>query len=327
MPSLSDDVLESRDPLLDPNEPAHVRLVQEALAAKMAGKPSKGVGHTLALLLISLFLFWTLESASTGQTEAWLAALVLVLAVHEAGHFIAMRAFGFTDLKVFFIPFLGAAASGRKTDATPAQRALVSLMGPLPGIVLAFVASFTAPFDSRFVADLVVLALAINAFNLLPVLPLDGGHYFHWTLFARWPSARRFIRLLNALALVGLGWALSSQILLWFGLFMLLGAVAFVFDGTATELRRHLEPGEDLSLTVPDRVVPFAMEIANRRRFARTTKPVELTTYASAIALMWGQVYRVAPISKRQTIALLAAYLGTMALVPAAAVMLALAAS
>lgn len=149
--------------LLDPNDTADVQIVREALAAKVAGEPNKGLGHTLALLLISLFLFWTLEGATTDGTATWIGALVLVLAVHEAGHFIAMKVFGYTDLKVFFIPLVGAAASGRKIDATPTQRALVSLMGPLPGIVLAFAASFLAPYDSQLVAEVVVLALAINA--------------------------------------------------------------------------------------------------------------------------------------------------------------------
>lgn len=309
---------ESASHLLDPNDTADVQIVREALAAKVAGEPSKGLGHTLALLLISLFLFWTLEGATTDGTATWIGALVLVLAVHEAGHFVAMKVFGYTDLKVFFIPLVGAAASGRKIDATPTQRALVSLMGPLPGIVLAFVASFLAPYDSQFVAEVVVLALAINAFNLLPILPLDGGHYLHWTLFARWPSARRYIRLLNALALVGVGWLLDAWILLGFGSFLLLGTVSLFFDGSAAELRGHLEEGEDLSPTVPDRVVPLAMAIANRRRFASSSRPVEPTTYASTILLQWAQIHRVAPIPTRRTIALLAAYVGVIGLVPAA---------
>jgi hypothetical protein len=208
--------------------------------------------------------------------------------------------------------------AARKIDATPTQRALVSLMGPLPGIVLAFVASFLAPYDSRFLAEVVVLALAINAFNLLPILPLDGGHYLHWTLFARWPSARRLIRLLNALALVGVGWVLDAWILLGFGSFLLFGAVASFFDGSAAELRGHLEEGEELSPTVPDRVVPFAMEIANRRRFASSIRPVEPTAYARTILLQWAQIHRVAPIPTRRTIALLVAYVGVIGLVPAA---------
>ena len=306
--------------LLDPNDEADVRIVREALAAKVAGTPSKGLGHALALLLISLFLFWTLEGATTDGTGTWIAALVVVLAIHEAGHFIAMRAFGYTDLKVFFIPFFGAAASGRKLDATPTQQALVSLMGPLPGIVLALVASFWAPYDSRFLAEVVVLALAINAFNLLPILPLDGGHYLHWTLFARWPAARRLIRLLNALALVGVGWFLEAWILLGFGVFLLFGALGLLMDHSAAELRSHLDDGEELSPTVPDRLVPFAMAIVNRR--PRTIRTVQVTTYVTAILLMWSQIYRAAPIPARRTIALLAVYVGVIALVPAAVLLL-----
>ncbi|MCX4239404.1 site-2 protease family protein [Paraliomyxa miuraensis] len=313
---------DDRGNLLDPDDPADVQLVREALASSVTGKPSKGLGHTLVLLLVSLFLFWTSESASTGGTGSWIAALVLVLVVHEGGHFIAMKAFGFTDLKVFFIPFIGAAASGRKIDATPTQRALVSLMGPLPGIVLAFGASFLAPFDSQFLADVVVLALVVNAFNLLPLLPLDGGAFLHWTLFARWPSVRWVIRLINAVALIGVGRWLDSWILLGFGALLLFGAFTLLFDGTTAELPEHVHPGEELSITVPDRLVPIAMAIANRRRFAKVTHTIEPKTYAITIAAAWGQIHRVAPIPVHRTLALLVAYVGAIALVPAALVRL-----
>lgn len=311
--------------LLDPQDPDDVAAVQEALSARAAGKSDKGLGHTMALLAISVFLFWTLQSASTGQTAGWIAALVLVLAVHEGGHFLAMRAFGFTDLKVFFIPFFGAAASGRKADATATQQAVVSLMGPLPGIVFALVAAFFAPFDSEFFANVVVLALFINAFNLLPVQPLDGGRFLHWTLFVRWPSTRPIVRFLNGAVLAALGWYLDAWILLGLGAIIVLGSLtARIFNDGAAELQAKLEADEERSTVVPDRLVPLAMDVANRRFYSKLTRPALPKTYANTITSLWGAVHRPASLSMGRTVALLAAYGGSVILVFGALVVLGL---
>ena len=43
-----------------------------------------------------------------GLSVEMLAILVGVLFVHELGHWVAMRVFGYRNLKMFFIPFFGA---------------------------------------------------------------------------------------------------------------------------------------------------------------------------------------------------------------------------
>ena len=50
-----------------------------------------------------------------------------------------MRAFGYRELGVVVLPFLGAVAFGRKDDAGPWQKLVVLLAGPLPGLILAVV--------------------------------------------------------------------------------------------------------------------------------------------------------------------------------------------
>jgi hypothetical protein len=62
--------------------------------------------------------------------------VIAVLLVHESGHYVVMRAFGYRDLRMFFIPFVGAAVSGWSGKAHGYQRTLVALAGPVPGILL-----------------------------------------------------------------------------------------------------------------------------------------------------------------------------------------------
>lgn len=107
----------------------------------------------LTLLIVSLLLFIGAQ-ASFGAMADFIAALVIVLVVHELGHYAAMRAFGYRDTKMFFIPFLGAAVSGRHDDASGTQRAVVALAGPLPGIVLGMLAVWLLGPLSPFMATL-----------------------------------------------------------------------------------------------------------------------------------------------------------------------------
>ena len=111
-------------------------------------------------------------------------SVVLVLLVHEGGHYAAMKYFGYEGVKMFFMPFMGAFVSGEKEKTTQAQQIIVILAGPLPGIAIGLALDLVAhslnyPSLER-IADLFVY---INAFNLLPIIPLDGGRLIE-TMFA-----------------------------------------------------------------------------------------------------------------------------------------------
>ena len=59
----------------------------------------------LRLLLVTIAAF-VLTLGHT-FTPTRVAILVSVILVHELGHYVAMRAYGYRDVKIFFIPFLG----------------------------------------------------------------------------------------------------------------------------------------------------------------------------------------------------------------------------
>src|ERR1700759_4641270 len=103
---------------------------QSALA-HLRREKSRALGALL--LIISLGAFLLVQQRESG-TLVNLAALTGVLFFHEAGHFVGMRVFGWRDLKMFFIPFLGAAVSGRRNGAESWKEGLVLLLGPLPGL-------------------------------------------------------------------------------------------------------------------------------------------------------------------------------------------------
>lgn len=120
------------------------------------------------------------------------AALFMVVLVHELGHLIAMKLFHLKTQGIFFIPFLGAGTASKEPFPSPEVEAVVALAGPVLGLSWNIGEHF---LDSSFALKLgsygvsialafslvlflewaVVINLALNLLNLLPVLPLDGG--------------------------------------------------------------------------------------------------------------------------------------------------------
>jgi Zn-dependent protease len=115
-------------------------------------------------------------------TLSWLIGWQRALAfagmvyVHEMGHLILIRAYGFRFAWPFFVPFLGAFVL-QGDSARPRQDAVISLAGPLAGMALSaalFYADQALGLPDG-VRDLVRLNTVINLLNLLPVWILDGG--------------------------------------------------------------------------------------------------------------------------------------------------------
>lgn len=180
---------------------------------------------TILILLVSLVLFLG-AGASDWHWETTLL-LIAVLFFHETGHYVAMRIFRYRNLRMFFIPFFGAAVSGRHYNVPGWKKAVVSLMGPLPGIVLgAAIAVAGIYFRQDLLLKLASLMLILNGFNLLPILPLDGGWVAHTLLFSRHYALDVIFRLLAAAALAAASRLGDGSIFLPLAFVMLMGLPA-----------------------------------------------------------------------------------------------------
>lgn len=126
--------------------------------------------------LISLIIYAVLFYFIFERNLSYISALLVVLLIHELGHFFAMKIFNYNQVKLFFIPLLGAYVSGKKTIVSQRQISIVILSGPLPGIIIGFslfMTTFFIPNDQLMM--LANIFLFLNLFNLLPFIPLDGG--------------------------------------------------------------------------------------------------------------------------------------------------------
>lgn len=180
---------------------------------------SPGWGRMIVILVLSFSLFLAAD-LRRGNWESTLI-LIVVLFIHELGHYVAMRVFGYRNVQMFFIPFFGAAVSGQHFNVAGWKKVLVSLMGPVPGIALGIAlggVGLATGTSSTLTAA--TMCLLLNGFQLLPVLPLDGGWVLHETLFCRHPLLDVAFRGLAALALLALGGMTGDWVLLIVALVM-----------------------------------------------------------------------------------------------------------
>jgi Zn-dependent protease len=121
-----------------------------------------------ALVSVAAYsLFWGWEFA---------AGFVLLLFVHEMGHVLQLRREGIRASAPMFIPFLGAMITAKSLGENALAEARVGLAGPILGSLAAgAVAVVGALTNSDFLLALAYVGFLINLFNLLPVVPLDGG--------------------------------------------------------------------------------------------------------------------------------------------------------
>ena len=173
-------------------------------------------------LLGSLALFAVLALVQ-GSSIVNLLILLGVLFFHELGHYVGMVALGYRDVTMFFIPLVGAATSGRRGTVSQARASVVLLLGPTPGILLGMWIAFVAVLlHSQLLKTIASYLVVVNALNLLPLMPFDGGRLASALLFSRWAWSERLFATTTALALTAYGFLDGAPVLGCVGLFVLL---------------------------------------------------------------------------------------------------------
>ena len=107
----------------------------------------------------------------------WYAVgFVLLIFVHEMGHYIAARQKGLDVGAPTFIPFVGAWIALKDQPHNAETEAYIGLAGPLVGTLGALACYFAArQMDSNLLLALAYAGFFINLFNLIQLSPFDGG--------------------------------------------------------------------------------------------------------------------------------------------------------
>jgi Zn-dependent protease len=108
----------------------------------------------------------------------WRYALgfVLLLFIHEMGHYLAARYKGLDVGAPTFIPFVGAWIALKDKPHDAQTEAFIGLGGPLLGSIAALLVYFWARSEgSNLLLAIAYSGFFLNLFNLIPLSPFDGG--------------------------------------------------------------------------------------------------------------------------------------------------------
>lgn len=203
----------------EPEQPGHSELRYPPKPVLVQNRKN-WVRRSIISLAIYAFFFLVLMQGEV----LYVAALLLVLLIHEFGHFFAMKAYNYNDVKLFVLPLLGAYVTGVKSHISQKQMTVVILAGPIPGMVIGFCLLLTDLYHpNERLHMLGNIFFWLNLFNLLPFVPLDGGRLLE-TLFIR---DRHIIRLV--FTIISIMALTVIAVFTWSFIFMLV-PVAMIFS-------------------------------------------------------------------------------------------------
>ena len=138
---------------------------------------------SVALAVFKLKIFATSATMLVSVAAyAWIwgwrfgVGLVAMLLIHELGHVLELRRQGIKVTAPIFIPFMGAVVGMKEMPQNAWREAQVALAGPILGTLgAAAVWAAGAALDSDVLIAVAFVGFLINLFNLLPIVPLDGG--------------------------------------------------------------------------------------------------------------------------------------------------------
>jgi len=149
----------------------------------------------------------------------WIIVVFISILAHEFGHALTVRAFGMSP-QILIYGFGGMTSWTDEKGVSPPKHIAISLAGPFAGFLfggVVYLSNIALPdlFADHFgrvtYRDLLWVNLGWGIFNLLPVLPLDGGNVAYsieqWVTKKHRGVITRVVSLLVA-GVVGL-WALS----------------------------------------------------------------------------------------------------------------------
>ncbi len=181
-------------------------------------KTEKNVKKTIFSIILFILTFMLIGGV---QEFSFILFLVLVIFIHEMGHFSFMKLFKYTNVKMMFIPLMGAFVSGKKEEYNQKESLVVILAGPIPGIILGmFFLYYGIEWKISWMSDISFLFLFLNVLNLLPLDPLDGGQALKLLGTKNQDRFQLVFSFISSLIMIGVGWYLEFWIVVVFGFIM-----------------------------------------------------------------------------------------------------------
>jgi len=223
--------------------------IEQQTPVQVVAEPKKisilGIGSLLLKLFKSAKLIKIVLAGASLAAYSWFfsfqfaASLIACLVFHEYGHVRAMKHFGMKTKGIYLIPFVGGLAVSDEKINTRWQDVVISIMGPSFGLLMSLLCMIIYwVTDSQFFAGLAAFNALLNLFNMLPILPLDGGHILKSITFSMSSKLGLIVCVLGATIGVLLSYYLGLALL---GFLLIIGSLEIVFEWRA-RFNSHLLP-------------------------------------------------------------------------------------
>lgn len=144
--------------------------------------------------------------------------LIAALFIHEYGHAYAMKRSGLKVKGIYLLPFIGGMALSERATSRW-QDFKIAIAGPAFGTAGAIVAYWLwLETQHAALALFAAISLLLNLFNLLPMVPLDGGRVMQAAAFSRRGKAAKTGLLLVTGSLTFASWYFGFYLLMLFGI-------------------------------------------------------------------------------------------------------------
>jgi hypothetical protein len=188
---------------------------QKPLIEKVKIESNWGLTFFSLVLFVGTFLFLFKDQLR------FVLFLILVLFIHEMGHFLFMKLFKYENVRMLFIPLMGAFVQGSKEKYSQKESFFVISAGPFPGIWIgSALLVFASQYQQEWMLELSFLFLFLNVVNLFPIDPLDGGQLFKLYVNKKRDLFLMLFALFSSMLMIFVGWMIDSYVILAFGFLM-----------------------------------------------------------------------------------------------------------
>jgi stage IV sporulation protein FB len=140
-------------------------------------KTNRTAWRSIRFRIHPLFVIvWVIAALSGMFLEA--TTLFVIVLIHELGHVWTAISYGWRVEEVELLPFGGVAKVSEYGNVSPWEEIVVAFAGPLNNGLMVWMAYFFSAagwWGTEWTEFFIQANLMIGLFNLLPILPLDGG--------------------------------------------------------------------------------------------------------------------------------------------------------
>jgi Zn-dependent protease len=260
----------------------------------------------LVLFLISTLLLVLLA----GLFWRWQVALMLLIAIglHEGGHWLAMRQLGYRNLPMIVPAILGGVTLDRGESRNAEHPIFIHLMGPLPGILIGTIVLLLFGAQSGWISELGVVLLLVNYFNLLPIMPLDGGRLMQTLIPVKQLSVLIAVAWLGCASLLLISWLTDSLFFAAIALLPLLTGLSWLKRKQVLTALYKITKWSKQARKLDTATVIQAIDQSDRRYRPLIEKVWEISDILTSV--------RVKPITSKARQSFLAIYLAAILLPP-----------